>query len=436
MSTATLSDIITKIRKLTGSGNQLQIKDTVIIDYINSFYLYDFPAEFRSLQLKNTFTINTIQNVDTYPFDFRHYSTLEAPAYVDKKLVPLHQSPWPFYSSCFNWQYRQIIGVGDGTVGAQNGPITGATNADPCVITAVAHGLPTGSSIFITGVTGMTELNGNTFTISNVTANTFEINLNTTLPFGVYVSDGLWNTDPYPGVLRDSPIIRSINNNPMADTQTSPVASFSTGTYPSPFREPNPSRLQNLLITANTLNGTENVTDDGNGNLIGGVTVRGTINYRTGVIQGLRFANPIPAGTDICVSYCPSHPSVPQAVLYWQNNITLRPVPDKGYTVEIVAYRRPSQVLLGTENPDIPVTTGLPELLEWWETIAFGASKKIFEDRLDIDGVAIMDKFLSEAYSKNETRTYAQLGKQQIGTIFSSQEGFGGGFGGWGDSNG
>ena len=84
MSTATLSDIITKVRKLTGTGNSLQLTDSNIIDYINSFYLYDFPSEFRSLQLKNTITINTIQNVDTYAFDFDHYETVEAPVFVDK----------------------------------------------------------------------------------------------------------------------------------------------------------------------------------------------------------------------------------------------------------------------------------------------------------------------------------------------------------------
>ena len=76
MSIATLADIITKIRRLTGSGNSLQLTDDQIIDYINRFYLYDFPAEFRSLQLKNTFTINTRENIDSYPFDLEHCSTL------------------------------------------------------------------------------------------------------------------------------------------------------------------------------------------------------------------------------------------------------------------------------------------------------------------------------------------------------------------------
>ena len=359
MSTATLGDIITKVRRLTGTGNSLQLTDSNIIDYINSFYLYDFPAQFRSLQLKNTFTINTIQNVDTYPFDFRHYSTLESPAYVEKRLVGLYNSPWPFYSLFFNWQSRETFDTADGTAG------------------------------------------------------------------------------PYSGTAQDVPIIRSTNNNPITDTQTAPTTSFTTGTYPPSFNEPNIARMQNILISVNTAAGTLNVTDDGNGNLIGDVVSGGLIDYQTGEISNLKFKSLVPSGNDITISYNPANPSIPQAVLFWQNQVVLRPVPDRGYTVEIVAYRRPSQALLGSEDPDNPTSTGVPELLEWWETLAAGASKKIFEDRQDLDGIMMMDKMLQERYDLNETRTYAQLGKQKISTIFSDQlDGTSGGFVGWGSNSG
>lgn len=357
MSTATLADIITKVRKLTGTGNSLQLTDSTIIDYINSFYLYDFPSEFRSLQLKNTFTINTIKNVDTYPFDSVHYSTVEAPAYVEKKIVPLYTSPWPFYGLFFNWQFRETFDTGDATNG------------------------------------------------------------------------------PYSGTLQNSPIIRSTYNKPMADTQTASVSIFPAN-YALGFNEPNINRAQNILISANTDTGTLRVTDDGNGNLIGNATA-GTIDYATGTISGLTFSSPVPSGTDIDISYNPANANIPQAILFFQNQITLRPVPDKGYTIDIVAYRRPSQALLGSTDPDQPTTTGTPELLEWWETLAAGASKKIFEDRQDAEGIAMMDKMLMERYALNETRTYAQLGSEQIQTIFTGQlSGFGDGGIGWGNQSG
>ena len=57
--------------------------------------------------------------------------------------------------------------------------ITGITNADPGVVTvASVDGLSNGNQIYISGVAGMTELNGNYYTIQNLdtTNKTFELN--------------------------------------------------------------------------------------------------------------------------------------------------------------------------------------------------------------------------------------------------------------------
>lgn len=54
--------------------------------------------------------------------------------------------------------------------------ISGATQADPVVITATAHSYSDGDSIRINDVEGMTELNGNTYIVANSAANTFELN--------------------------------------------------------------------------------------------------------------------------------------------------------------------------------------------------------------------------------------------------------------------
>lgn len=53
--------------------------------------------------------------------------------------------------------------------------ITGATAANPVVITSVAHGLSNGDKVVITDVVGMTELNGKTFIVANKTDDTFEL---------------------------------------------------------------------------------------------------------------------------------------------------------------------------------------------------------------------------------------------------------------------
>ena len=53
--------------------------------------------------------------------------------------------------------------------------ITSATQANPVVITSVAHGFSDGDVVGIFDVGGMTEINGKTFTVANKTDDTFEL---------------------------------------------------------------------------------------------------------------------------------------------------------------------------------------------------------------------------------------------------------------------
>jgi hypothetical protein len=319
MAIATLDAIRTKFRRLTVSGSDFQITDSEIDDYINSFYLYDFPAQFRSLKLKDVLTFVTTQNQDVYPFDSENYTTVQNPCYVAKREVALFRDPWSFYANWFNWQQFVNFAYGDGTVG----PYTTST-------------------------------------------------------------------------LQSVPMLMSANN----DVAINPN---------------HISRVQNVLITANTASGTLNVTDDGTGLLYDCATgtAAGTINYQTGAIS-VTFTAAVPSGNNIQIQYNPTTPSIPLAIMFYQNQFTLRPVPNAGYTVEVTAYRLPSAAIANPNNY-------YPELNEWWETIAFGAAKKFYEDRIDMDGVAMMDKGLAERYALNDTRTYAQLGSQRINTLFAPQ---------------
>jgi hypothetical protein len=343
MAIANLSAIITKVRKLTASPNSNQLTDDEIIDYVNSFYLYDFPSEFRSLDLKDFYTFNTISGIDTYPFDFDHWSTLQEPAYVAKRNVRLFKDPYSFYSFYFyssnHGQRDEVLDTGDGTVG------------------------------------------------------------------------------PFTGTLQNVPILRSVHNNPIVTTNTASTQVFPAG-YPPTFTGPNIGRTQNFLITANIANGTTLiVTDDGAGNLLGNASA-GSIDYDDGTIS-VTFDQAVPDGENITVFYSPVVLNRPTSILLYQNQFILRPVPDIGYEVEIMGYRLPSQVLLGSDaDTDF---SGRPEMLEWWETLAVGASKKVYEDRLDMEGVSIMDKILQERYNANYTRTYADLGKRRVATIYAGQ---------------
>ena len=53
--------------------------------------------------------------------------------------------------------------------------VTGATRANPAVITAAAHGFSNGDMVAFWNAGGMTQLNGVSFTISDVTTNTFRL---------------------------------------------------------------------------------------------------------------------------------------------------------------------------------------------------------------------------------------------------------------------
>ena len=358
MAIVTLASIIAKIRRLTGMSSTLQLPDTAdpndansvgIVDYINSFYLYDLPAQFRSLKLKDKYTFNTIQGVDTYAFNSETYTTVEMPCYCAKREIMLFNDPWNFYGVNFNWQQQQNFASGVGTQG------------------------------------------------------------------------------PYSGTVSAVPILRSVNNNPLNELGTPNNPGISQGNPPYPV-----SRVQNILITTSGPSSfpTQNVTDDGNGNLIGNCT-NGTINYATGAIANLQFTYNVPQGSAIQIQFNPVVQSIPLSILFFQNQFVLRPVPNQGYTIELTAERAPSQALTALSEGGIsPGAT--PELSEWWELIAVGAAKKIYEDHLDFDGVQIMDKMLQERYQLAYTRTYAQLGKQRISTIFADQLTGNYGSNGWG----
>ncbi len=446
-----LADSIAFTRELTGSSNSFQITDTQIVKNMNSFYSYDLPAKYRSLKLKDVYTFTTNVGQDVYPFNSELYTTVEMPCYCAKRELKLYNDPWNFYGVNFNWQQYGNFATGNGTTGSVTAVITGSSNASSAVFTvADTSNLTTGETVILNNFAGGTwsTINGNSYIVTILDGTTFSVNGLNSTGFGAYTADtGSFYTSPYNGQTIGTPISRSVNNDP--GPQSNPSLYFPM------------NRVQNVLITANVIgtNGvgqTQTVTDDGQGNLIqifqtsnttnqeyGWTYYRqyasstpnspgnATINYQTGVITGLTFATAIPQGTPIQIQYNARQPSIPLAIMFYQNQFTVAPMPDKGYTIELTAYRQPIKALLAMG------LNGNPELSEWWEILSIGAAKKIFERRFDSDGIIMIDKMLKERYDIIETRSYAQIGSRQIYTIYSdqvnynySQNGFGAYFGG------
>lgn len=138
----------------------------------------------------------------------------------------------------------------------------------------------------------------------------------------------------------------------------------------------------------------------------------GVINYVTGVYS---FTFPSPPGTGAIVQaqVRPYQASIPNTVLFYDTTFTFRPVPDKAYRVEMDAFIRPTELLNNAEEPG---------LQEFWQLIALGASKKVFEDRMDMESVQqIMPEFM-----KQETlclrRTIVQKVNQRTATIYVTNQ--------------
>lgn len=105
------------------------------------------------------------------------------------RLIPFVYSTEVFYLIEAGDQYFRFWVDGalltDATVN-----ITGITQANPAVVTSVAHGLPNGSHVLIEGVAGMDRLNGRTFTITVLGADTFSLTGANTTGYASYTGGG------------------------------------------------------------------------------------------------------------------------------------------------------------------------------------------------------------------------------------------------------
>ena len=90
------------------------------------------------------------------------------------------------------------------TIVAPTATITGITQANPGVVTtSAAHQWVTNDKVVLSGVSGMTEVNGNTYTIIKLSSTTFSIGVNST-GYGAYTSGG---TATGKGITQNNPAV-------------------------------------------------------------------------------------------------------------------------------------------------------------------------------------------------------------------------------------
>ncbi len=148
------------------------------------------------------------------------------------------------------------------------------------------------------------------------------------------------------------------------------------------------------------------------------VLATNTINYVTGVFS-ITFPTAPASATTIEAQTRPYQAAEPRALLFYQNSFIVRPIPDRVYKISLEAYQRPSELLAAGSSP---------ELEQWWQYIAYGASKKVLEDRSETEEVQrIMPEFKQQERLVLR-RTIQQQSNERSPTIYTQQSGLGSSF--------
>lgn len=335
---ATLADIKTKVRRLTRSPSLAQLTDANLLNYINTFLLYDVPQINQLFDLRRTITFYTRPYVAEYPTN---------------EIDPND----PLYY--FKDKYTTIT--------------------DP---------------VLIAGFPGIISQSRNMFYSMYPQQN--YISALTTLGNGALLN--------FTGTLTYKPILQ--NNVTFSATYTD-----GAGMVNGMALKDVPDQILGNMMTTGTL-----VTPDNLG------VNRGTINYVTGAYD-ITFPNAPDNGSAIYAETIPYTVGRPYLILYYDSTFYVRPVPDKVYPITFDADLLPTEMLLDAEEPLIQ---------QWWQYIAYGAAKKIFEDRMDMDSVQlIMPEFLNQETLVNR-KTIRQQSKQQSVTIYNQPMNYRFGFG-WGN---
>jgi hypothetical protein len=184
-----------------------------------------------------------------------------------------------------------------------------------------------------------------------------------------------------------------------------------------------PMLQNNVILTAVDLLGNNMVMVDtpSGSNAIGylappGVTavpsLSNFINYATGEFS-VTFPFAVAAQSPIWSENIVYNPGRPYSMLYFNNEFTIRPVPDNAYAIQVEVDVRPTQLLAEGQSPTIE---------QWWQYIAFLAAKKIFEDRMDTDSLAQLLPMMKEQENMVLRTTLQQQANERTTTIYTQNK--------------
>lgn len=366
---STYAYIERKVRRLTASASEASLASVEIQRAVNTFYNSDFPYAIKIDQQRSVYKFLTIPNVDRYPVDVNNLQGFRAPVYFEgiqgnffKNRDQLYNL-YPRYPTQF-----QPIG-GDGVTTSFSFTLFG-NNQNP-------FPQPNFGILSTQVVIGGVDINGDPIRIiddGGAVVNSYGIGSNTTTGRLLFIKQN------------------SVGNNVYLDSvnaQQSAIPPLSPLPIPSP-----PSPLTNQYC--------------------------GTVNYVTTQFN-ITFPVAPAAGTMINVWSATYNVGRPYNLLFWNNELTVRPVPDNVYLCEVEVFQTPAQFMNESDNPI---------LNQWAQYIAYGAAAEILRDRQDMEGV----ENLQEGFKRQEALVLERQSIEEIQqpniTLFNSTQG---GYGiGWG----
>lgn len=396
-----LNDIITYVRRLIKSPSNATITDALIIDYINRFYINDVDARLQLFDLKVKYSFITQPGVDRYniplyqvqqetanqgPQNIGFYPVYQGmipPCYVDGVQVALQTQKNSFYSVWPNV--------------AQNfrGIIQGNGGINYTFQLPLLPGQPPPNPPIQAIIRGHVDISGIISQYSNAAA--------------------------FPNIYSDPPLIAPFIS-PAPSTFLTKIQV--TSVEPAVWITALDASGTNMIVCDSGQFLTTNINSGvlmnpgkapfGNTELAGGYDVNlNTVNYVTGQVN-VTFPNIVPQGNNINVDVLYFQSGLPRSILFYNNTIHLRTIPDKQYFVEMDAYLSPAAFL----NSSDAVPFGYMS-----EYIARGAARKILTDTGDIEQYQFYEPLFREQEIlvwKRSQRTWTQTRTE---TIYS--QGFG-----------
>lgn len=362
---STYSFIEKKVRRLTSSASESALASSDIQEAVNTFYSSDFPYAIKIDQQRSVYKFLTIPNVDRYPVDVNNYQGFRAPVYfegVPGNLFKKRDQLFNLYPRTPT-QFQPVSG--DGVTTSFTFTLFG-NNQNP--FPQPNFGILSGQVVI-----GGIDINGNPIRIidnGGSVVNSLGIGSNTTSGKLLFIQQNNVGNNVY---------LDASNDQQPAIPPLSPLP------IPSP-----PSPLTSQYC--------------------------GTVNYVTTSIT-VNFPVAPADGTMINVWAATYQVGRPYNLLFWNNEFTIRPVPDNVYLVEVEAYQTPSQFMETTQNPI---------LNQWAQYIAYGASMEILRDRQDMEGVEnLKEGFQRQEALVLERQSVEEIGQPNITFFNSTQSGYG-----------